>query len=523
MAARFATITGPFLDSSGVASPFAKVHVRLIAGDATSGVIDSGAIIADYKGRTDENGELSINLPINDDVLNVANTYYIGTVNDERQWTFRLTADSDGKTYTWGDGTIRTSPVAPPSTWDNSTNVDAGSVWVDTEGWSGTVPNPSNTQDLFDMFDLVISDSILPILDGLGSASVFDVPLVGDASPTEVVLGSDSRLTSGKSRLVRDWARDGVGGITGVQYWQTAGFPVSSLPGGPHTLSVVGDSLRINSTAGNTNGNIRQAWLVSDEDFDDFEILVRIDKPSNIGVTMSPQPGLMLRGQGVGEDNGKAIAMFVNIFASYGPVNIYNFRPWARQPDGSYTDTGGSLAGTLAMSKLKIPVDIAGIIGSNILAAPHRDFDQSMLGQLVGQLVNYSPGVVTNGLSAVTGKTVTSTAIGIVFDSGGQPATNVDLVYNASVELTDISTSSGTPVPPFAWYPAYMRVRLVGRQMKSKWWHAALPEPRNWTNTRTLSEDAPLSGKIGLVTNHLHGADNYMAFGPVEITPIRKL
>lgn len=325
-------------------------------------------------------------------------------------------------------------------------------------------------------------------------------------------------------KFVRDWSRDGVEGVFGVQYWQ---YMTPGTDGPEHSLSVSGDSLRIGSAAENLNGNRREAWIVSDKDFDDFEILVRIDRPSNINSSaiaggMTPQTGLMLRGTGVGESSGKAIAMFVNVFGSYGPLNVYNFRPWAVDETGHVDDSGASSAGSVSMSKLTVPIKAAGILSGNIIVVPADGVDSVVVSQMSGQLVDYAPGTITNGITAVNGKTA-SNIFGLAFDSGGQADKALGFVNDATVKYSDISTSNGTPVPSQAWYPAYLRVRLVGRQMKTKWWHSVLPEPRNWMNTVNLSADAPTKGKIGLVANHMFGADNYIAYGPVEITPIQKL
>lgn len=55
--------------------------------------------------------------------------------------------------------------------------------------------------------------------------------------------------------------------------------------------------------------------------------------------------------------------------------------------------------------------------------------------------------------------------------------------------------------------------------MKS--WLAEEPEP-GWTASFDLSKIDTLakSGKIGLVANHLHGANQYIAFGDLSITPV---
>lgn len=80
---------------------------------------------------------------------------------------------------------------------------------------------------------------------------------------------------------------------------------------------------------------------------------------------------------------------------------------------------------------------------------------------------------------------------------------------------------AGSVTSPKFLYPRYIRARIVGNTLDVKSWLAEDPEP-GWQRTVKLTDasNAPPSGKAGLVTNHLRGANQYIAFGEVSITPV---
>ncbi len=332
-------------------------------------------------------------------------------------------------------------------------------------------------------------------------------------SPSTEPNGSDPIVT-------RVWDRDGTAGLDPVYLSRPA-----TLPGGPHVPSVVGDSLRISSTAANTNRNVREIWPITQHDYSDVEVLVRLDEPSAIaGGRMTPQVGLALRLTDDGHGNGAFVNIQNNIAGAYGPLyaGLWTFE---READGSAhmdirTQGQPDFMVRRAVIRGHQRVDLLGgwkdafdldappgffAKGDKVrIDVDDADYDQSsatILGYLIGYgwLVDSPPGA-----------------------SSAKP-------WAADRGVMTIPAGTRYPADPRPvrrTYPAWLRARILGSRLYVKEWVDGALEPAGWWSIDLSKEpDLPAKGRIGLITNHIWGAQgngkpNFAAFGPVEITDL---
>lgn len=319
--------------------------------------------------------------------------------------------------------------------------------------------------------------------------------------------------------VTRVWDRDGTEGLEPLYLSRPA-----TLPGGPHVPTVVGDSLRITSTATNTNGNVREIWPITDQEYSDVEVLVRIDEPSEIaGGGMMPQVGLALRITDDG-DTGAFVNIHNNIAGSYGPLyaGVWTF---------DHASDGSSSIGIETQGQPDLMVRRAVIRGHqrvNIFGKWRDAFD-----------LDVPPGFFAKGdkVEIDTGDSdydrSSATILGYVIDYGwlvDSPAgTSSAKAWAADRGIMSIPAGDRYPADPRPTrrtYPAWLRARILGSRLQVKEWVDGAPEPGGWWTIDLSKEpDLPDKGRIGLVANHIWGAQkggdpNYAAFGPVEITDL---
>lgn len=101
------------------------------------------------------------------------------------------------------------------------------------------------------------------------------------------------------------------------------------------------------------------------------------------------------------------------------------------------------------------------------------------------------------------------------------PEADGDSPFTLDSGLVKFHYDHDNGVDPRAFYPRYVRARIVGSTLQAKTWLVEQPEP-GWQFSEILPEavQPAQTGRVGLVTNHLWGADRYLAFGDVTITPV---
>lgn len=285
-----------------------------------------------------------------------------------------------------------------------------------------------------------------------------------------------------------------------------------------HRLAVVGNELRINSSEANTDGNQRELWTL-DGDHADVDVTVRIDRPSSLGSGFTPQPGIALRYHDDGDGSGRALIIDGNIWSRNFDRMIVGLWSW---PKNSSAKVAIAAIGT----PLPLQERVAGITGvtrnaghpaTDVFSIDQSSSPNSAFGFRKGDRVDVAT-AVDPGFDQ---KNAVITQVG---SGGALIAVSHPGTTDASAFATEVGTIKfhyADGVDPRAFYPRYVRARIVGSTLQVKTWLVEQPEP-GWQFTETIPAglDVPRSGEVGLVANHLHGAGRYIAFGQVEVTKV---
>ncbi|HET8931644.1 MAG TPA: hypothetical protein VFN21_13370 [Acidimicrobiales bacterium] len=291
---------------------------------------------------------------------------------------------------------------------------------------------------------------------------------------------------------------------------------VKDRPQPAHTMSVVDGEFRVNSTAANSEGSRREVWTMP-ESYGDVEVLARIDAPSSLGGASTPQPGIALRTHIDDDGAGSALVIDANIWSRmFDDVKV---GVWSWPADFGTVDVT-AVDKTLTMDHRDARIRAVARQGGpepkvTVVVDPVYD-EFSPYGFRAGDRVDIQTtrdSTFDQKGALVTG--VTGPVIVVDASGGGDRPLSVD---GGTVRLHDPTEYS---MNPRALYPRYVRVRVVGSHVRLKTWLIDRPEP-GWQLDTELPASAalPETGEIGLITNHLTGAGQYMAFGALEITPI---
>jgi len=295
---------------------------------------------------------------------------------------------------------------------------------------------------------------------------------------------------------------------------------ITAVPSDPaHTMTVVGGSYRVNSTAANTDGNQRELWTL-DGEYTDVDVTVRIDRPSSLGGAFSPQPGLALRYHDDGNGAGRALIIDSNIWSRNYDRMIIGLWKWP-----------GPAVGKVSISELGAPLLLeerkAGILGvarsagdpaTDVYAVAPSSAPSGPDGFEVGDRVDIATAVDRSYAHRNVEISAIDRDNGLI--SVRHPGVTSAAPFHTEVGVVKFHYSDAG-VDPRAFYPRYVRARIVGSTVQVKSWLVERPEP-GWQFSETIPSglDVPASGQIGLVSNHLHGAGRFIAFGPVTIRPV---
>jgi hypothetical protein len=291
---------------------------------------------------------------------------------------------------------------------------------------------------------------------------------------------------------------------------------VKDRPQPAHTMSVVDGQFRVNSTAANTEGSRREVWTMPGT-YGDVDVVARIDAPSSLGGASTPQPGIALRTTIDADGSGSALVIDANIWSRMFDDLKVGVWTWPAAFDTVDVD---AVDQTLTMDHRDARIRaVAGHGGpeptATLVVDPGYD-EFSPYGFRVGDRVDIETrrddryDQTGARVTGVTGPVLVVTAPGTT----DRPLT----VDEGTVRLHDPTRYS---MNPRTLYPRYLRARLIGSHLWLKTWLVDQPEP-GWQLDTVLPASAalPAEGAIGLISNHLTGADQYIAFGALEITPI---
>jgi len=285
-----------------------------------------------------------------------------------------------------------------------------------------------------------------------------------------------------------------------------------------HTMSVVDGEFRVSSSAANTEGSRREVWTMPGT-YGDVDLVARIEAPSSLGGASTPQPGIALRTRIDVDGSGTALVIDANIWAGIFDNLKVGLWTW---PSSLDTVDVAAVDQTLTMDRREARVRAVSRSGgadgtATLLVDPSYD-EGSPYGFRVGDRVDIrATGDHRFDLDGVRVVDVNGPVL-VVADPGGaaSPLTSDD----GTVRLHDPSRHS---MNPRSLYPRYLRARLIGSHLWLKTWLVDQAEP-GWQVDTELprSTRLPEKGSIGLITNHLTGAHQYIAFGDLEITPIER-
>ncbi len=352
------------------------------------------------------------------------------------------------------------------------------------------------------------------VIDGLGTASTHDVPASGDASLTDVVLGSDSRvLGKGQWRQVVMPANP-MDLLTKTPVTVTSGQPAFTV------ARSAGAGFTVSAAAGNTESNDRWIYCLPDE-YTDVEVHVVVSNPGRQTTPSKlPQFGLGLR-----VTDTAAWTSTVDVAGAYGVMHncVWN-----------YTGATGSLK-----------LDKDDVTYAVLQRQVSITYVQRYLGYWVIGIDRYVPmgSAVTVAGSGIAGLDGTYTGAGTVggnffgltgplvyFPSGGGP--DIAAIPGAAGRVS-VTTDADTWPAEQSMFPIHMVGRVIGSEVQFRTWAAGDRDP-DWTNSsqvsyRTItapvdpsnnSMELPSSGKVGFFVNHLAQATGTITFDLIEVRPL---
>lgn len=290
-----------------------------------------------------------------------------------------------------------------------------------------------------------------------------------------------------------------------------------------HRMAYVAGEFRVTSSAANTAENRRELWFY-DHDFTDVDVTVRIDKPTMFRGKFHPQPGIALRYTGEDTGSGRALIIDTNIWSEAFDQLIVGVWSWPASTPTKVriTPLGDPIylqGRALTINGVRHVVDSRGR-GTDIFSVTRPDLLDTPNGFNVGDHIDIDTGVDPTYAQKNAVITLANPKYGVVW-----------VRHDGAGKATDFANEFGAirfhydrnKIDPKALYPRFVRARVTGRLVRVKSWLVGFPEP-DWQLTARIAPgvEIPESGKIGLVTNHLHGAGNYIAFGDVTIDPIER-
>lgn len=298
----------------------------------------------------------------------------------------------------------------------------------------------------------------------------------------------------------------------------------------PHTISSFQDEpprkmvftdgeLRVASTEAHTDGNHREIWSLNG-DHADVDVTLRIERPSSLGGSFKPQPGLALRFEDDGEGAGRALIVDTNIWNEHYDRMIVGFWSWPAPTTSrvAIDQIGDTLAMQERMAIITGVVRSSGVPATDVYTVDAPWQPSAPYGFAVGDPVDVA--TVADESFSHTAARISAISpdgelISVEHPGAAEPA-------GFALELGSIKFHySDRGVDPRAFYPRYFRARLVGRDLQVKSWLVEDPEP-GWQFSESVPDeiDLPATGRVGLVANHLHGADRYLAYGTIRIDPV---
>ncbi|MBS1847051.1 MAG: hypothetical protein JST73_02130 [Actinobacteria bacterium] len=285
-----------------------------------------------------------------------------------------------------------------------------------------------------------------------------------------------------------------------------------------HVLSYADGEMRVRAEPGDTEPNRREVWVLHDDDADS-DTTVRIGAPSSLGGAFNPQPGIALRVSTAADGSGRALVIDGNVWADNFARMIIGV--WSWPADGSQVKID------IVTDQLVLDERVAPIIATLRNAGNPADdvFVVSPSTDLRGPDALHAGDHVDitsslDGRYSQTNATVTAVSADRGWITVSHPGASDAIPLEAAVGTIRLH-ASGNIRDPRSLYPRYLRVRITGSRLEVKTWLTGTPQP-DWQFIGTVPKrfDLPTRGSIGLISNHLFGAGQYLAFGDVAITPI---
>lgn len=330
------------------------------------------------------------------------------------------------------------------------------------------------------------------------------------------------------------WARvhlqNGVDGWTCVPVNGTQTDPV----GGAYARSIdpVG-RLRFTSSAANSEESRREVW-VTGEPVTDVEARVLIAPPSAMNPTVAtPQMGLALRVSA--PENGKrsAFVFDTNIFSGNFEQMWCALWEW---PD-PVEPSGLTIAGqseSIPLFQYSVPIRCV----QRIAGSPSLDLLTVDPGPLpVAKFADGDRVTIAKTFDASYRQSDAEVVAARGQDYGGVEGPVVLVKNAAQAQSSPAALDAGhlqyaSPGPkaidPRALYPLHVAARVIGSVAQLKAWPTNAVEPPWSSSLHAVTVDfshvtdvkVPEAGQVGLIVNHLHGADQFVAYGDLEVTPL---
>ncbi len=315
-------------------------------------------------------------------------------------------------------------------------------------------------------------------------------------------------------------------GAETVELWEPVRITPASTDEPPFVMEVVDGSFQVRSSAANTDGNRRELWAL-DDDHGDVDVTLRIDAPSSLGGSFTPQPGLALRFDDGADGSGTALVIDTNVWSRNFDQLMVGVWSWPASNDtGVDIDQIGE--------PIQLDERLARIVGAGRNAdepttdifgvgPPYDPFSE--YGFAEGDLVDVtaSDEGFTQRRARIVSVAPRSGLISVERPEAAEPVAFSPVAGTIKFHYADGDAAGADTdgVDPRMLYPRYVRARITESTLQVKSWLVERPEP-GWQLTETLPDDVdlPETGRVALVVNHLHGAERHVAFGGLSITPL---